>query len=97
MNKFIIPLVAIGAITATAVAAATVATQCDYNPDGTYPTPDGGVAAHGPFEAAQSCAMAGLLPDIVAQRLGIYGDKATQIRADWLRKKNLEKQQEDAQ
>ena len=97
MNNFVAPLIVMGVITATAVGAATVTGECDYNADGTYPTPDGGVAAHGTFEAAQTCAMAGLLPDIVAQRLGIYGDKATRSNADWLRKKNLEKQQENAQ
>jgi hypothetical protein len=97
MNSFVTPLAIMGVITATAVGAATVTAECDYNADGTYTTPEGEIAAHGTFEAAQTCAMGGLLPDIVAQRLGIYGDKATRLNADWLRKKNLEKQQENAQ
>jgi hypothetical protein len=97
MNNFVTPLAIMGVISATAVGAATVTAECDYNPDGTYTTQEGEIAAYGTFEAAQTCAMGGLLPDIVAQRLGIYGDKATLLNADWLRKKNLEKQQETSE
>ena len=87
MKKYIIGAIAIAALTATA-AAATSGQDCSYNPDGTFNTGNGQVAMHGTWQDARACAMKGLLPAIVAERLGRYGDAQQRLEADFLRSRD---------
>mgnify|MGYP003627019077 CR=1 FL=1 len=87
MNKLIIGAIGLTALTLT-TAAATADKGCDYNPDGTFNIGKGQVALYGSWKEARACAMQGLLPDIVAERLGRYGDEQKQIEGAYLRVHN---------
>ena len=38
--------------------------------------------AHGTMDSAMECAMQGMLPDVVASRLGVWGNAETKVEAD---------------
>ena len=63
---------------------------CGYNVfTGNYES-GGKEYAYGRMEDAYNCALFGLLPDFVKQRLGKYGDKDTQQRAKEIIQTNKE-------
>ncbi len=78
-------LVIVGAIV-TMVAAGSLAAgivsynSCGYDPEtGNYLYDGNKVSAYGTMESAMECALQGMLPEVVANRLGMYGDEETQI------------------
>ena len=93
MKKLIIGAIGLTALTVTA-AAATASRDCGYNSDGTFNIGNGQVAAHGTWEDARSCAMEGLLPAIVAERLGSWGSKGIQLESNFLRSHNTQVKKE---
>ena len=78
-------LIIIGTIVATvatgSVAAGIVSyNSCGYDTEtGNYLYDNNKVSAYGTMDNALECALQGMLPEVVANRLGIYGDEDTQI------------------
>jgi len=93
MNKIIISAMIFTAIGLTA-ASATVSDSCGYDADGNFILGNGQVSAYGPWEHAKDCAMKGILPPVVAKRLGSVGDESIQREADVLREINTRVQEE---
>ena len=78
-------LIIAGAIVTT-IAASTLAAgivsynSCGYDPEtGNYLYDSNKVAAFGTMDSAMECALEGMLPEVVANRLGMYGDEEAQI------------------
>jgi len=93
MKKLIIGAIGLTALTVTA-AAATANRSCGYNDDGTFNLGNGQVAAMGSWKDARICAMGGLLPDVVANRLGRMGGEEIQMEANFLRSHNKKVKEE---
>ena len=93
MKKIVISVIGITAIGLT-TAAAAISSDCGYDADGNFRLGNGQVAAHGTWEHAKECAMKGILPSVVAERLGRLGDESTQREADELRETNTRVQEE---
>jgi|TARA_R110000824_G_scaffold36737_9_gene113774 hypothetical protein len=55
--------------------------SCGYNVFTGHYVSDGKEYAYGTLDDAYACALFGLLPDFVEQRLGKYGDKDAQRKA----------------
>ena len=78
-------LIIVGTIVTTIAAGSLAAgivsyNSCGYDPEtGNYLYDDNKVAAYGTMESAMECALQGMLPEVVASRLGMYGDEETQI------------------
>ena len=68
---------------------ASYSNDCNYNSDGTY-TANGQTSANGTMNAAMHCAAQGILPEIVAQRLGVWGDADAKEWAQQIRTLNNE-------
>lgn len=93
MKKIVICAIGLTAIGLT-TAAAAISSDCGYDADGNFRLGNGQVAAHGTWEHAKECAMKGILPSVVAERLGRLGDESTQSEADELRETNTRIQEE---
>lgn len=68
-------------------AVAALNESCGYDQDGNFHS-GGKVYAHGSMQDAEACAAKGLLPAVVYNRLGIWGDAATRKHADEVRAMN---------
>ena len=81
MKMLIIVGIIVTTIAAGSLAAGIVSyNSCGYDPEtGNYLYDGNKVAAYGTMESAMECALQGMLPEIVANRLGMYGDEETQI------------------
>ena len=92
MKKFTILVASVIATTAAVggVMASGSGGTCNYKADGTYLMSDGTVSAVGTMNAAMQCASQGVLPQVVADRLGRWGDKDTQEWAEDIRRLNQE-------
>jgi len=67
---------------------ALVVANCNYDPvTGNY-IYQGEEYAHGTMGSALDCALAGLLPKVVSDRLGVYGDAPTKEQARKIIKTN---------
>ena len=93
MKKIVLSGVAIGGRT-LATAAASISSDCGYDEDGNFRLGNGQVAASGTWEDAKECAMKGILPSVVAERLGSLGDESMQSEAEELRQTNTRIQEE---
>ena len=99
MNKIVlsvIGLTAIGVVIGilTTASAASVSSDCGYDEDGYFRLGNGQVAASGTWENAKGCAMKGILPSVVAERLGRLGSDSVQEEAEALRETNTRIQEE---
>tara|TARA_R100001369_G_C3285975_1_gene162964 strand:+ start:708 stop:1049 length:342 start_codon:yes stop_codon:yes gene_type:complete len=83
MNKKYTLLCAVlaGLIVTGVSANAIIRSTCNYDPTTGYYTYDGQVYAHGTMNSAYQCALLGILPRIVSDSLGMYGDVLTKERA----------------
>ena len=78
-------LIIVGTIVTTIAAGSLAAgivsyNSCGYDPEtGNYLYDGNKVSAYGTMESAMECALQGMLPEVVASRLGMYGDEETQI------------------
>ena len=79
----------ISVISGGAVIAREVPGACSYDEATGYFIDNGGLHAKGTWIHAKNCALEGRLPASVIERLGAWGDKATRLEADSLRKENL--------
>jgi hypothetical protein len=83
-KKLLITLGAAIVIVVAGVASAGIVAynSCGYDAEtGNYLYDGNKVAAHGTMDSAMQCALQGMLPDVVADRLGIWGDKETKEEA----------------
>ena len=78
-------LIIVGTIVTTIAAGSLAAgivsyNSCGYDPEtGNYLYDGNKVAAYGTMDSAMECALEGMLPEVVASRLGMYGDEEAQI------------------
>lgn len=69
--------------------ASNMADTCGYDPEtGNWISSNGIVHEFGTFEHAAACAAKGLLPDNIANRLGVFGTEATKAEGKRLRELN---------
>ena len=83
-RKLLIALGAASVIVIGGVASAGIVAynSCGYDKQtGNYLYDGNKVAAHGTMDSAMECALQGMLPDVVADRLGMWGDEEAQIEA----------------
>ena len=80
-RKLLILLSAASIVVLAGVATASIVSynSCGYDEQtGNYLYDGNKVAAHGTMDAAMECALQGMLPDIVIDRLGMYCDEEAQ-------------------
>ena len=83
-KKLLIALGAVSVIVVAGVASAGIVAynSCGYDAEtGNYLYDGNKVAAHGTMDSAMQCALQGILPDVVADRLGMWGDKEAKAEA----------------
>ena len=84
-KKLLIALGAMGIIVIAGVASAGIVAynSCGYDKQtGNYLYDGNKVAAYGTMDSAMECALQGILPSIVANRLGVWGDAETKEEAE---------------
>ena len=84
-KKLLIALGAASVIVIAGVASAGIVAynSCGYDEKtGNYLYDGNKVAAYGTMDSAMECAMQGILPSIVANRLGVWGDAETKEEAE---------------
>ena len=84
-KKLLIALGTVGVIVIAGVASAGIVAynSCGYDAKtGNYLYDGNKVAAHGTMDSAMECALQGMLPDVVANRLGMWGNADTKEDAD---------------
>ena len=83
-------------IVAGSVAGIVAYNACGYDElTGNYLYDGNRVAAHGTMDSALECALMGMLPDIVIDRLGIFGATEEVYRADRIKELNAETRQKN--
>lgn len=89
-----LPVILITLVATLGIAGGVVASNsggtCNYQEDGTYVSSDGTVSAFGTMNAAMECASYGLLPPVVAHRLGWLGGEETKAWAEDIKRLNQE-------
>jgi len=101
MNKKL--LIALGAVIVVVIAGVASAgivayNSCGYDAKtGNYLYDGNKVAAHGTMDSAMQCALQGMLPDVVADRLGMWGDKEAKEEAGQIILMNEIKKEEQRQ
>jgi len=84
-KKLLIALGAMGIVIIAGVASAGIVAynSCGYDKQtGNYLYDGNKVAAYGTMDSAMECALQGILPTIVANRLGVWGDAETKEEAE---------------
>ena len=84
-KKLLIAQGAAGIVIIAGVASAGIVAynSCGYDKQtGNYLYDGNKVAAYGTMDSAMECAMQGILPSIVANRLGVWGDAETKEEAE---------------
>ena len=84
-KKILISLGVLGVIVVAGVASAGIVaySSCGYDKQtGNYLYDGNKVAAYGTMDSAMECALQGILPDVVADRLGTWGDAETKEEAE---------------
>ena len=84
-RKLLIALGAASIVVIAGVASAGIVAynSCGYDKQtGNYLYDGNKVAAHGTMDSAMECALQGILPSIVANRLGVWGDEDTKEEAE---------------
>ena len=84
-KKLLIALGTVGVVVIAGVASAGIVAynSCGYDEKtGNYLYDGNKVAAHGTMDSAMEWALQGILPTIVANRLGIWGDAETKEEAE---------------
>ena len=84
-KKLLIALGTVGVVVIAGVASAGIVAynSCGYDEQtGNYLYDGNKVAAYGTMDSAMECALQGILPSIVANRLGEWGDEDTKEEAE---------------
>ena len=95
MRKLTLTIAAVLAATAIGggVYAGTSSGSCNYTEKGHYINSDGTLSAFGTMAAASECAAQGVLPAVVARRLGSLGNADTREWAEEIKKLDAEQKQ----
>ena len=96
-RKLLITLGAVSVIVVAGVASAGIVaySSCGYDArTGNYLYDGNKVAAHGTMDSAMQCALQGILPDVVASRLGVWGSAETKEEAEQINLMNELKKEE---
>jgi hypothetical protein len=93
-------LIVAGILSITIVAGSTAGivayNACNYDElTGNYLYDGNKVAAHGTMDSAMECALMGMLPDIVIDRLGVFGAAEEVYQADRIKELNSEVKQKN--
>ena len=84
-KKILISMGVVGIIVIAGVASAGIVaySSCGYdNQTGNYLYDGNKVSAYGTMDSAMECALQGILPDVVANRLGAWGNAETKVEAE---------------
>ena len=83
-RKLLITLGAASVVVVAGVASAGIVAynSCGYDESTGNYLFEGKEYAHGTINSAMECAMQGMLPDVVANRLGVWGNAETKEEAD---------------
>ena len=83
-RKLLITLGAASVVVVAGVASAGIVaySSCGYDEETGNYLFEGKEYAHGTMDSAMKCAMQGMLPDVVASRLGAWGNAETKEEAD---------------
>ena len=84
-KKLLISMGVVGIIVIAGVASAGIVaySSCGYDKQtGNYLYDGNKVAAYGTMDSAMECALQGILPDVVANRLGAWGNAETKEEAE---------------
>ena len=95
-RKLLITLGAVSVIVVAGVASAGIVAynSCGYDEETGNYLFEGKEYAHGTMDSAMECAMQGMLPDVVANRLGSWGNKETKEEAEQINLMNELKKEE---
>ena len=98
-KKLLISLGVVGVIVIAGVASAGIMTSnsCGYDEKTGNYLFEGKQYAYGTMDSAMNCALQGILPDVVADRLGMWGDKETKEYAEQIILMNDIKKEEQKQ
>jgi len=99
-KKLLIALGAASVVVIAGVASAGIVaySSCGYDAEtGNYLYDGNKVAAHGTMDSAMQCALQGILPDVVANRLGAWGNKEAKEEAGQIILMNEIKKEEQRQ
>ena len=98
-RKFLILLSAASIVVLAGVATASIVAynSCGYDEQtGNYLYDGNKVAAYGTMDSAMECALQGMLPEVVANRLGSWGDAETKEEAEQIiLMDNIKKEEKD--
>ena len=84
-KKLLIALGTVGVLVIAGVASAGIVAynSCGYDEQtGNYLYDGNKIAAYGTMDSAMECALQGMLPEVVANRLGSWGDAETKEEAE---------------
>lgn len=83
-KKLLITLATVGAIVVAGVASAGIVaySSCGYDEETGNYLFEGKEYAYGTMDSAMECALQGILPDVVANRLGMWGNKEAKEDAE---------------
>jgi hypothetical protein len=83
-RKLLMSMGIVGIIVIAGVASAGIVAynSCGYDESTGNYLFEGKEYAHGTMNSAMECAMQGMLPDVVANRLGVWGNAETKEEAD---------------
>lgn len=83
-RKLLMSMGVVGIIVIAGVASAGIVAynSCGYDESTGNYLFEGKEYAHGTMDSAMECAMQGMLPDVVASRLGVWGNAETKVEAD---------------
>ena len=95
MRKLTISLAVIiaASVVAGGVYASSSGGSCNYTEDGNFVNSDGSISAFGTMNAAMDCARQGILPAVVARRLGHLGTADIKEWAEDIKNLDVEQKQ----
>jgi hypothetical protein len=95
-RKLLISLGVVGAIVIAGVASAGImaSNSCGYDEKTGNYLFEGKQYAYGTMDSAMNCALQGILPDVVASRLGVWGSAETKEEAEQINLMNELKKEE---
>ena len=92
MIVLIVIIIITGALTAKAF---QLYNTCNYNAESGNYTVNNKTYAHGTMDSAFQCALYGVLPQVIIDRLGIFGDVVTKERAEEIIETNKDNQKKE--
>jgi len=92
MVSIVVITIITGALTAKAF---QLYNTCNYNAESGHYIINGKTYAHGTMDSAFGCAMYGVLPQVIIDRLGIFGDAVTKERAKEIIETNKDNQKKE--